>query len=67
MPTTASTTVAKAFSILGLFEEHAVLTSSVDPKTARRIGFEMTPAIAARTRASVGGTCLAAMGRGYEW
>lgn len=38
----------------------AVLTSSVDAKTARRIGFEMTPAIAARTRASVGGTCLAA-------
>lgn len=38
----------------------AVLTSSVDAKTERRIGFEMTPAIAARTRASVGGTCLAA-------
>ena len=38
----------------------AVITSSVDPKTARRIGFAMTPAIAARTRASVGGTCLAA-------
>ena len=38
----------------------AVLTSSVDARTARRIGFEMTPAIAARTRASVGGTCLAA-------
>ncbi len=38
----------------------AVLTSSVDAKTARKIGFEMTPAIAARTRASVGGTCLAA-------
>jgi acetoin utilization deacetylase AcuC-like enzyme len=37
----------------------AVLTSSVDAKMARRIGFEMTPAIAARTRASVGGTCLA--------
>ncbi|WP_084422092.1 histone deacetylase family protein [Henriciella litoralis] len=37
----------------------AVLTSSVDRKAARRIGFEMTPAIAARTRASVGGTCLA--------
>ncbi|WP_084399196.1 histone deacetylase family protein [Henriciella aquimarina] len=37
----------------------AVLTSSVDAKTTRRIGFEMTPAIAARTRASVGGTCLA--------
>lgn len=37
----------------------SVLTSTVDAKTARRIGFEMTPAIAARTRASVGGTCLA--------
>ncbi|MEM5515986.1 histone deacetylase [Henriciella sp. AS95] len=36
-----------------------VLTSSLDRKTARRVGFEMTPAIAARTRASVGGTCLA--------
>ncbi len=39
---------------------HAVLTSSLDPKAARRVGFEMTPAIAARTRASVGGTELAA-------
>lgn len=38
----------------------AVLTSSLDPKAARRVGFEMTPAIAARTRASVGGTELAA-------
>lgn len=38
----------------------AVLTSSLDAKTARRVGFEMTPAIAARTRASVGGTELAA-------
>lgn len=37
-----------------------VLTSSLDVKTARRVGFEMTPAIAARTRASVGGTELAA-------
>ena len=37
----------------------AVINSSVDARTARRIGFEMTPAIAARTRASVGGTCLA--------
>ncbi|MEQ9316198.1 MAG: histone deacetylase [Henriciella sp.] len=37
----------------------AVLTSSLDYKSARRVGFEMTPAIAARTRASVGGTCLA--------
>lgn len=39
---------------------HAVLTSSLDAKSARRVGFEMTPAIAARTRASVGGTILAA-------
>ena len=39
---------------------HAVLTSSLDAKSARRVGFEMTPAIAARTRASVGGTELAA-------
>ena len=39
---------------------HGVLTSSLDAKTARRVGFEMTPAIAARTRASVGGTMLAA-------
>ena len=38
----------------------SVIASSVDPKTERRIGFGMTPAIAARTRASVGGTCLAA-------
>lgn len=37
----------------------AVLTSSLDPKAARRVGFEMTPAIAARSRASVGGTILA--------
>ncbi len=37
-----------------------VLTSALDRKTARRVGFEMTPAIAARTRASVGGTELAA-------
>lgn len=39
---------------------HGVLTSSLDAKAARRVGFEMTPAIAARTRASVGGTELAA-------
>ena len=37
-----------------------VLTSSLDRSTARRVGFDMTPAIAARTRASVGGTELAA-------
>lgn len=38
----------------------AVLTSALDTKSARRVGFEMTPAIAARTCASVGGTELAA-------
>ena len=38
----------------------AVLTSALDSKSARRVGFEMTPAIAARTCASVGGTELAA-------
>ncbi len=38
----------------------AVLTSSLDAKAARRVGFEMTPSIAARSRASVGGTTLAA-------
>ena len=38
----------------------SVLTSALDPKSARRVGFEMTPAIAARTCASVGGTELAA-------
>ena len=38
---------------------HAVLTSRLDRKDARKIGFEMTPAIAARSRASCGGTLLA--------
>ena len=38
----------------------AVLTSALDAKSARRVGFEMTPAIVARTCASVGGTELAA-------
>lgn len=38
---------------------HQVLTSSLDRKAARRVGFEMTPAIAARSRASCGGTTLA--------
>ncbi|MEM8617577.1 MAG: histone deacetylase [Pseudomonadota bacterium] len=38
----------------------AVLTSSLHRQAARRIGFEMTPAIAARSCASVGGTVLAA-------
>lgn len=37
-----------------------VLTSALNAKAARRVGFEMTPAIAARTRASVGGTERAA-------
>lgn len=36
-----------------------VLTSSLSAKRARAVGFEMTPAIAARSRASVGGTVLA--------
>ena len=38
----------------------AVLDQTVDRAAARRIGFEITPAIAVRSRASVGGTCLAA-------
>ena len=38
----------------------AVLECSVGVKAARRIGFEMTPEIAARSRAAVGGTCYAA-------
>ena len=38
----------------------AVLTQTLDHASARRIGFEITPAIAARSQASVGGTCLAA-------
>lgn len=42
-----------------------VLTSALNAKAARRVGFEMTPAIAARTRASVGGTELAAR-RAFE-
>lgn len=44
---------------------HQVLTSSLDRKAARRVGFEMTPAIAARSRASCGGTTLA-MRRAFE-
>ncbi|MEM7494458.1 MAG: histone deacetylase, partial [Pseudomonadota bacterium] len=39
---------------------HAVLTSSVEKKLERKIGFEVTPAIAARSRASCGGTLHAA-------
>lgn len=38
----------------------AVLASNLDRKLARRVGFEMTPAIAARSCAAVGGTLLAA-------
>lgn len=45
---------------------HQVLTSSLDRKAARRVGFEMTPAIAARSRASCGGTTLA-MRRAVEF
>ncbi|MCI4645431.1 MAG: histone deacetylase [Hyphomonadaceae bacterium] len=38
----------------------AILSQTLDKASARRIGFEITPAIARRSRASVGGTCLAA-------
>jgi len=38
----------------------AILSQSLDRKAARRIGFEITPAIARRSRAAVGGTGLAA-------
>lgn len=38
----------------------AILQQTLDPKAARRIGFEITPAIARRSRAAVGGTMLAA-------
>lgn len=38
----------------------AVLTCSLDRKSARKIGFEITPAIVRRTCASVGGTIHAA-------
>jgi len=38
----------------------AILSQTLDAKTARTIGFEITPAIALRSRAAVGGTCLAA-------
>jgi acetoin utilization deacetylase AcuC-like enzyme len=38
----------------------AILGQTLDRVGARRIGFEITPAIALRSRASVGGTCLAA-------
>jgi len=38
----------------------AVLTSSLDKKQARKIGFEMTPSVARRACAAVGGTVYAA-------
>jgi len=38
----------------------AVLTSSLDKKLARQIGFEMTPSVARRACAAVGGTLYAA-------
>ncbi|MEQ8300135.1 MAG: histone deacetylase [Hyphomonas sp.] len=38
----------------------AILSQTLDAKAARTIGFEITPAIARRSRAAVGGTCLAA-------
>lgn len=38
----------------------AILSQTLDAKAARTIGFEITPAIALRSRAAVGGTCLAA-------
>ncbi|MEM1150116.1 MAG: histone deacetylase [Pseudomonadota bacterium] len=38
----------------------AILNQTLDRKAARRIGFEITPAIARRSRAAVGGTGLAA-------
>ncbi|MEO1642266.1 MAG: histone deacetylase [Pseudomonadota bacterium] len=39
---------------------HAVLTSRIDRKLERKIGFPVTPAIAARSRASCGGTLYSA-------
>lgn len=38
----------------------AILSQTLDAKAARTIGFDITPAIARRSRAAVGGTCLAA-------
>ena len=38
----------------------AILTQTLDAKAARKIGFEITPAIARRSSASVAGTILAA-------
>ncbi len=38
----------------------SIFDGSLDRKAARRIGFEISPEIAARSRAAVGGTCYAA-------
>ncbi|MEH6742458.1 histone deacetylase family protein [Hyphomonas sp.] len=38
----------------------AIMTQTLEAKAARKVGFEITPAIARRSAASVGGTCLAA-------
>lgn len=38
----------------------AILTQTLERSAARRIGFEITPAISQRSRAAVAGTCLAA-------
>ncbi len=38
----------------------AVLNCALERRAARRIGFELTPQIAGRARAAVGGTCYAA-------
>jgi acetoin utilization deacetylase AcuC-like enzyme len=38
----------------------SILSHTLDARAARTIGFEITPAIALRSRAAVGGTCLAA-------
>ena len=38
----------------------AIMTQTLEAKAARNVGFEITPAIARRSAASVGGTCLAA-------
>jgi acetoin utilization deacetylase AcuC-like enzyme len=38
----------------------AILTQALEPRAARRIGFEITPAVARRSLASSGGTILAA-------
>ena len=38
----------------------AIMTQTLEAKAARKVGFEITPAIVRRSAASVGGTCLAA-------